>query len=1502
MNLDASSTNASDVHRRAGGAASGSGHGGVDVSFELVLHTGGLTYKTTHGEPPLKLVPPYRTALAHGGDAQRRAAGESSTFVYLCGVEEGRHYLALLGKDHCADYELYAHILEPSSSCEEPVHEVSGARQTSNAEVMKLAHFTYASCETGEYKDFVFHVDVADASKNLRLEVATLDNNNVPDALAVHLYDGHIPSNRETEFSVYAATEGVWSFSVSKHDLHEGDYYLSVQCGELPVSFRVLPLLIESKMSENQAVHGVVCANDWVYHSFDVSAYIPGGAKHSEASEKMALEFTLDIHEGDFFFLVRPDNPPIRLSPPFRHATQHPEGKGHHLYTTSVCEVGHFDVPLYYLAVRGNKRCADYSISARVVDSCGTHEFKHEAGLVVGEVARPLREAHFVYDSCVAGEYVDFYFDVSETDAANNVVFDVEDLSKAIDSEALQVELHALKSFIPTPRDPTAVISTAAGRIYSMALDYTVLREGRYYVSVRCRSAMVRFRVSASLVKSKLDGVAKVTATVSPNEWTYHYRKVTDADATDGKPHLRWNVEIHSGDLYLAAERESFPPGFATKNHYQLLKTQKTKKIEVLICNAKAEKHYLGVFGGSYKADYEVTSEMTGGNCSTDQLPGYGTEDDASADYPFTVIGISPVGVTGIIYVIVVLGTFCATSRRSENRNMAKIRSGSEAAETRKESKRSENGGEERETRPRRRTDEGEREEDKEEAAEEEFVEAEEAEAKAEAKAAAEEEDARRVAPSPAEVSNNTLAPEYQEMHRSAQDANGGPKSGAVRETFGPDFAAAGRKALGLLHAGATLKVLGQRRDRRGDQETETAQALAQDLKSQFRSEEEAKHAVHLARRMGIRRKQALEEVGERIEKKQALLGAISYIVLTTCYFTILLLQRDVKTMWQTESALREYLTSAETQDGATLMELTNQAEVFDWMEYGFLDKVYPKPEWYNGEPWKANETNYVLQYHRLLGGFALKQQRVQVNASTCVASKRFRTFYPSCWPVLSGASESRDPFGPWYDPKKYRYEDSATGGGFSVGFPIDRKLSLLTLKELKADRFLDKQTRSVTLQVTLYNGMAKFFSIVDLELSFLPTGRIDKAFTMYSFPLEAYLTDVDYFRAFLEVGFALFVMITLGNELTEIVMVKQLRPLRIETSFNTYCTDVWNVLDLLRLGCWSTVIFWYVQILTDPHATSLKLPMADDTASPRLDNVAILWRTYNNVNGVIIILCLFTIFKHMNKSPEHGILIRTIARASGNLLKFLIAFTLVFAYFAVMGVIMFGSALEEFSDVWSSTQVLFMMMTGEYGYEPIWEVDEIAAPVFYYSYLLLVFFLLLNILLAILMDTYASIQEELEGMREKAKRRHPHSILKEIYFDTYRYLANLTERDCLNPPLFISSEDMMVMLDGEHNAAMIAQAKRIKVAEKSFAALEDEFDEVITMDLLRAHYPEEAVVLLLVSVGDRLEEIRGDQKEEEGDDDEVETAVAKCLETLEGVRKAASRAKRQRAKEQQQQ
>jgi len=605
----------------------------------------------------------------------------------------------------------------------------------------------------------------------------------------------------------------------------------------------------------------------------------------------MSLEFELDIHEGDLYYMIQATQPPIRFSPPYRHASQHVDGKGHNIFSASTCEIGHFDVATWYFAVRGGDECADYSITARIKDHCGDNEFSHEKGLVTTVQALPLRENHFVYSTCELGEYKDFFLDLSAEDAKNNMVFNVEDLSDHLDPESLRMELTALADYIPTPRAPSKVLQSSRGGRYSIALDYTQLQAGRYYVSVRCMKTRISFRVSPNLVISEIKGVAKVIGSVSPGEWVYHYRK---SDGNASKPHMRWSVHVNTGDLYLASERTSYPPGFATKieNNFQMLMSADAQDLDVFVCDADT-KSYLGLYGGDYVADYVVTSETFAGECTTKKLPGYKKTSKGEKKGSELISGLSTITMVAIIYVVVIVFVFVyVLGRRAYSMT---------EREARLHVQEEQNGEEQ-----------------------------------------------------------NGKAMGYNTLAKATYTT---PPPGPVTEAF--RARARGFKQKPQIQKFDTLAKLTKLKRNKPTKIVpieEKANELFGEMKEHFHSKEEAIFAMEKAGKMGVRRKLALAELEERKAKKEALVGASIYVVATIVYFTILLLQRDIKLIWKTESALKNYFSSAQTLDGTSLMDLNDQAQIFDWLENGFLEKVYPEPVWYNGDSWTKQEQNYILQ------------------------------------------------------------------------------------------------------------------------------------------------------------------------------------------------------------------------------------------------------------------------------------------------------------------------------------------------------------------------------------------------------------------------------------------------------------------------------------------------------------------------------------------------------------
>ena len=87
-------------------------------------------------------------------------------------------------------------------------------------------------------------------------------------------------------------------------------------------------------------------------------------------------------------------------------------------------------------------------------------------------------------------------------------------------------------------------------------------------------------------------------------------------------------------------------------------------------------------------------------------------------------------------------------------------------------------------------------------------------------------------------------------------------------------------------------------------------------------------------------------------------------------------------------------------------------------------------------------------------------------------------------------------PFGPWYEPTKYKWRSDGSahpydGGGHAVQFPMDREKALLLMRELENDLFIDKSTLAWTMVVSFFIANLKIFAALKFHIAKDATGEV---------------------------------------------------------------------------------------------------------------------------------------------------------------------------------------------------------------------------------------------------------------------------------------------------------------------------------------------------------------------------------------------------------------------------
>ena len=118
----------------------------------------------------------------------------------------------------------------------------------------------------------------------------------------------------------------------------------------------------------------------------------------------------------------------------------------------------------------------------------------------------------------------------------------------------------------------------------------------------------------------------------------------------------------------------------------------------------------------------------------------------------------------------------------------------------------------------------------------------------------------------------------------------------------------------------------------------------------------------------------------------------------------------------------------------------------------------------------------------------------------------------------------------------------------------------------------------------------------------------------------------------------------------------------------------------------------------------------------------------------------------------------------------FFVIFTPLFLAYVFAGHLLFGSRLKKFDSIGDTVVTcLNLVLLGEHQWDDMWTgnkstIDNLAALLYFTSFLVIMFLIMLNVLLAIVMDSYAKVKEAMNELEESGKNAEPISV--SISFD----------------------------------------------------------------------------------------------------------------------------------------
>ncbi|CAI7881097.1 unnamed protein product [Closterium sp. NIES-53] len=349
--------------------------------------------------------------------------------------------------------------------------------------------------------------------------------------------------------------------------------------------------------------------------------------------------------------------------------------------------------------------------------------------------------------------------------------------------------------------------------------------------------------------------------------------------------------------------------------------------------------------------------------------------------------------------------------------------------------------------------------------------------------------------------------------------------------------------------------------------------------------------------------------------------------------------------------------------------------------------------------------------------------------------------------------------------PVPYSQQDSIPAYPLVFDVNLDSEAATRRLQYLVDGNYIDNATRSVQVSFVTFNGEARTLVLTTVRCTVNTGGSMAVTFKSQPAAMAMYDTSVrNIARLVLEVVYLVGLLWNVCGEVQEMA-----DHAAMSGSVLSYFGLAWNWVDMLSLSLqaaavviwvvlWQRVAAFDVQPRYDIYYTLLEMPrywavpnpptgfLTASQAFMDLQSIITLRAVYFALQGINLFFMMVRLLKLMDFQPYLGVITRSLALATPSLLHFFLLSFAVFSCFSMFAYLVFGGALEQFSTVLESMFSCFLLLLNDnssaYFFQRLESWDLIAAMLFFLMFTVLMVFILLNFLIAIIVDAFMSVKD----------------------------------------------------------------------------------------------------------------------------------------------------------------
>lgn len=313
---------------------------------------------------------------------------------------------------------------------------------------------------------------------------------------------------------------------------------------------------------------------------------------------------------------------------------------------------------------------------------------------------------------------------------------------------------------------------------------------------------------------------------------------------------------------------------------------------------------------------------------------------------------------------------------------------------------------------------------------------------------------------------------------------------------------------------------------------------------------------------------------------------------------------------------------------------------------------------------------------------------------------------------------------------------------GYVADFGADRKGAQELYKELKSQKWIDRYTRAVFAEFTIYNAETNFFCVITLLSEILPTGGYYHSPKIQTIRLYRYVGPEMVFVMACELTYMLFLLYFLYKQVKKYLKERR-----------EFFKDPWNYPELLVLGfSLSAVGLYFARLAITNYSISNMHESPGKYVS--FQYVAFIDEWVSATTGMAVFFSVLKFLRLLKFNRRVSLLMLTIKVASKPLMSFLLMFFILFLAYCQFAFVVFGTENSDYASFPATLGSMMSMTLGNFDFHALRSTSGLLGPIFFFSYVIAVVFVLMNVFIGILNDALNDVTNDV------SKQSNDHEIL----------------------------------------------------------------------------------------------------------------------------------------------